>query len=106
MKCYKTPEEIFNNDCFKQNFQFKPLNSDENNFLSVLIQLLSVFEKLDSFEAPVVNKKVSLLTISDMNFLSLNSKGKSLNMISRARDRKPGLFSSDLFVNCPGFWFE
>ena len=66
----------------------EPLNSDENNFLTVLLRLLPYvqgWDKKDNDTDPTTdtkfgsmagNRRASLLVISDMNFLSLDSKGK------------------------------
>ena len=61
----------------------EPLNSNENNFLTVLTRLLSYVQGWDNdretdkkFGSMAGNRRVSLLIISEMSCLSLDSKGK------------------------------
>ena len=68
----------------------EPLNSNENNFLTVLTRLLSYVQGWDcyyddhqwktttdkKFGSMAGNRRVSLLIISEMSCLSLDSKGK------------------------------
>ena len=67
----------------------EPLNSNENNFLTVLTRLLLYVQGLDGegrqfdlhktdtkFGSMAGNRRVSLLIISEMSCLSLDSKGK------------------------------